>query len=174
MADENIDHSRRSFLSLKRNKATPLRPPWFGNENRFTSICTRCGDCITECPESILFNGSGGFPEVNFDKGECTFCQNCAGACSVNALHFVSGTSPWQLKAIIGQNCIATQGVQCLACVDECPTEAIHLAPETDGTFIPRIQDDNCTGCGACYRVCPVTAIKMQEPVLSGDELPGD
>ena len=52
-----------------------IRPPWSVNEADFTDKCTRCGDCILVCETQIIVKGDGGFPEIQFDKGECTFCQ---------------------------------------------------------------------------------------------------
>ena len=54
-----------------------IRPPWSVNEEDFTDKCTRCGDCILVCETQIIVKGDGGFPEIQFDKGECTFCQKC-------------------------------------------------------------------------------------------------
>jgi len=45
--------------------------------------CTRCGACAAACPETIITAGDGGFPAVDFHRGECTFCGACADACPV-------------------------------------------------------------------------------------------
>lgn len=45
--------------------------------------------------------------------------------------------------------------INCGACVDVCPVEAI-----SEGEDIHVIDQDVCTDCGACDEVCPVDAIK--------------
>jgi Fe-S-cluster-containing hydrogenase component 2 len=50
-----------------------------------------------------------------------------------------------------------THGYGCaLECVDACPEEAIE---EKEG--VVRIDEDLCTGCGACVDACPFGAIKL-------------
>ncbi|NLD18921.1 MAG: 4Fe-4S binding protein [Clostridiales bacterium] len=49
---------------------------------------------------------------------------------------------------IINDSCI-----NCGACIEECPTEAI-----TAGAEKPDIDADKCIDCGACAGVCPVDA----------------
>ncbi|MTI95073.1 MAG: 4Fe-4S dicluster domain-containing protein [Firmicutes bacterium] len=45
--------------------------------------------------------------------------------------------------------------IQCGACVDTCPTEAIS---EGDDKYI--IDADTCIDCGACVDSCPTEAIE--------------
>jgi len=49
---------------------------------------------------------------------------------------------------------ITEECINCGACIDECPVEAI-----TEGDEIHVIDPDKCTDCGACVEVCPVEAI---------------
>ena len=43
--------------------------------------------------------------------------------------------------------------INCGACVEECPTEAIAAG---DGMYV--IDADKCIDCGACVGACPVDA----------------
>lgn len=139
----------------------PLRPPWAIAESLFTEICTRCGDCIARCPENIIKNGRANYPVVDFSAGECTFCEACIEACRPRAL--LKTDRPWQLSADIDTNkCIAYQGVECRSCYDPCAHRAISMPPRPGGISVPRVETENCSGCGACVAVCPVTAISMQ------------
>ena len=76
MAD-GINLSRRGLL---RGRLTTPKPgvqlPWSVSWDEFITDCTRCGDCLTACPEQILVKGDGGFPTVDFLRGECTFCAD--------------------------------------------------------------------------------------------------
>ncbi len=37
-----------------------------------------------------------------------------------------------------------------------------HLNPVHTSNYIPKVNNDACTGCGKCMRLCPVNAIKME------------
>ncbi|MCC4119180.1 4Fe-4S dicluster domain-containing protein, partial [Aromatoleum toluclasticum] len=79
--------SRRGFLR-GRFRADPdmLRPPWAVPEGVFEDVCTRCGDCLKACPPAILVSAPGGYPVVDFSRGECSFCGDCVAACKAEAL----------------------------------------------------------------------------------------
>jgi ferredoxin-type protein NapF len=73
-----VDLARRNFFrGRKASTRLAIRLPWVINEQYFIDDCTQCGDCITSCEEKIIVKGDGGFPEIDFSKGECTFCQKC-------------------------------------------------------------------------------------------------
>lgn len=83
MPDE-IDLARRGlFRGRLRTAEPPVQLPWSVNWSAFVADCTRCGDCLAACPEQILVNGEGGFPVVDFQRGECTFCTECVTVCKV-------------------------------------------------------------------------------------------
>jgi len=144
-------------------RAAPVRPPWALVEERFTQRCTRCGDCLTACPAGILVKGRGGFPQVDFSRGECLFCADCSDACTPAALTVIAGRAPWALRASLDtETCIAFQGVECRACADPCEPRAIRMRPRIGGVSLPEIELSACTGCGACYAPCPVQALRIQ------------
>lgn len=150
--------SRRALFRGRRTATAPLRPPWALAEDEFVSCCTRCDDCIGACPEGIVLRADGGFPAVDFQRGECTFCEACVEACPSGAL--VREGPPWTIRARVDDRCLALNGVHCQACRDACPTQAIRF-PLRPGVPGPVVDDPTCTGCGACVAPCPVDALSV-------------
>ncbi|MCF6191095.1 MAG: ferredoxin-type protein NapF [Cocleimonas sp.] len=164
------DLSRRFFLRGKVSKssqASPLaiRPPWAQIESLFIESCSRCGDCISACSQNIIIKGDGGFPEVSFKQGECTFCTECIKVCETGALDVVisqqADQNAWDLNVSIQSNCLSLNAVVCRACGDNCETQAIQFKLKVGGISEPLISQDDCTGCGACVAVCPVDAVSI-------------
>ncbi len=153
--------NRRKFLTGKfNNKPAILRPPWALSEALFTDRCTRCNGCIEACETGILLKGAGGYPEVNFALGECTFCEACVAHCSSQALS-LQISPPWMLTASVSEACLAYQSVVCMSCRDHCPEQAIRLQPRVANAPLPIIDAQKCSGCGACFAPCPTGAIQL-------------
>jgi ferredoxin-type protein NapF len=159
--------SRRGFLQARfRADVSDQRPPWALAEDAFEARCNRCGDCIKACPTAILVAGGGGYPRVDFSHGECTFCGECVKACEPRALSRDDSTrSPWALRAAIGDSCLAHRGVECRVCGESCSEEAIRFRPRLGAVAQPELDEARCTGCGACYKPCPVSAIGVKNAV---------
>ncbi len=51
--------------------------------------------------------------------------------------------------------CSATQCTGCLACMNSCPTDAISVGADNNGSIAPHIDGAKCIDCGLCARVCP-------------------
>ncbi|MEH6472012.1 MAG: ferredoxin-type protein NapF [Halopseudomonas sp.] len=172
MPQTAFNPSRRQLLRGDTGtKRLPVRPPWSVSELLFVRDCSRCGDCIEQCPEKILIKGSGGFPEVDFQQGECTFCQRCVESCQAPVFHSTE-QAPWQIKAVISDRCITHKKVVCRSCVEQCDPEAISLLPQLGGVGTPTINLDSCTGCGACIATCPTQAISVQTLSTSNKTIP--
>ena len=154
-----VDASRRGFLRGRPRPRVEIRPPWALHESDFIDRCTRCGDCLSACPQNIVVNGDGGYPTVDFSQRECTFCGDCAAACRPLALVRGDRLSAWAYKAQINASCLAQRGVECRVCGDFCDVRAIRFVPRIGSTPLPAIDMDACTGCGACVAPCPTTAI---------------
>ena len=158
---EEIDLARRGlFRGRLRVAEPPVQLPWSVAWPQFSAGCTRCGDCLGACPEQILVNGEGGFPTVDFQRGECTFCGDCVAACKEPLFRPASET-PWQYKASIAANCLANGQVYCQRCQDSCEPRAIRFIPTLGRVPTPVIELDSCNGCGACEQDCPVGSIKV-------------
>ncbi|WP_461534675.1 ferredoxin-type protein NapF [Spongorhabdus nitratireducens] len=155
--------SRRSLLRGRLRNSDAIRPPWSPEEDVFTDLCRRCGDCVAACETGLLINGSGGFPEADFKRAGCSFCEQCVTACSHKVLDATTG-EPWSIIAQIKDTCLAANGVHCRTCQDQCEPEAISFQLQPGGIAQPSIDVSSCTGCGECISGCPVTAIEMQRP----------
>ncbi|HJW25289.1 MAG TPA: ferredoxin-type protein NapF [Rhodocyclaceae bacterium] len=155
-----VDAGRRGFLGGRLRKEAPLRPPWALPEAIFSDRCSRCGDCTGTCPQGILKLDEGGYPIVDFSRGECTFCTACLGACRTGAL--VRGEMPWRLTPAVSQACLPRSGIECRSCEDACPASAIRFVPRLGGPALPAVDGERCTGCGACVAPCPAAAIALR------------
>lgn len=154
--------SRRQFLRGAPGAGpAPIRPPWAVPGSRFAEQCTACRACVDACPERILSVGAGDYPQVDFRRGECTFCAACVEACEPGALGY--GEVPWSNVAGIAATCLTYQGVVCRSCADQCEPAAIIMKLLAGGVALPELHRDACTGCGACVRVCPVSAITITQ-----------
>ncbi|MBV7299418.1 ferredoxin-type protein NapF [Enterovibrio paralichthyis] len=155
-----VDTRRRFFLrSAAKERVQPM--PWIAGWQQFTSGCTRCGDCVRACEEKIIAVGDGGFPTVDFTKGECTFCYACAESCP-EGLFQPETSTPWQQHVAIGDACLAKKGVECRSCSDACEMGAIKFQLQLGKVAQPVITVSDCTGCGACVSPCPVNAIAIE------------
>lgn len=144
-----------------RGERRAVRPPWALEEWLFAARCDRCGRCIDACPQGLLGAGRGGFPKVDFQRGECTFCRACLDRCPRGALRAQDGAAPWQLHAVVGEACLTRHGVVCRSCGEQCERRAIHFRPAAGQAARPEVNPVLCNGCGACVRPCPAAAITM-------------
>ena len=162
--DEPSRIDRKQFLRGDLSgQRSPLRPPWSLAEEAFVEACERCDDCASACEEKIIRKGRGGFPEVDFTHGACTFCGDCLIACKGRALlgDVEDEASAWSLRAQIGTDCLAHKGVVCRSCGERCDTRAIRFQLQVGGAAKPELDEQLCNGCGECFAVCPTKAIRI-------------
>ena len=166
-----VDISRRNFFRARNVNTTPaIRLPWTADEQLFTQGCTQCGNCISACEENIIIKGDGGFPEINFELGECSFCQACVNSCE-ELLFTETNHKPWQVDISIKNNCLTKKQIHCQVCQDACEPQAIHFQYQQASVPQPNISQPDCTGCGACVAICPENAISLTiSPIGATDE----
>ncbi|WP_354625706.1 ferredoxin-type protein NapF [Psychromonas sp. MME2] len=152
--------SKRRLFKHTNNTVIDNLLPWIYQSEALIAHCTQCGDCIDACPEKIVIKGDGGYPSIDFSRGECTFCGKCADICK--APIFVSTElQPWSKKAQVNNSCLANLHVYCRSCADSCEVEALSF--QLGVSNAPLINADLCTGCGACFSPCPTQAIDIKE-----------
>ncbi|MDO6705246.1 ferredoxin-type protein NapF [Photobacterium sp. 1_MG-2023] len=154
------DLARRFWLRQRQALQAP-RLPWMIGDTAFTDQCTRCQNCLKACESHIIVIGDGGFPQVDFQHGECTFCYQCADVCP-EPLFRPRAEAPWSATASITESCLAAQGVECRSCGDACEPMAIQFSLQPGCVAQPEVLAADCTGCGACVSVCPSQAIHIQ------------
>jgi ferredoxin-type protein NapF len=156
-----VDRTKRTSLYNSVLPAALFPPPWALPLADFLSACTRCGDCISACPEKIILRGDGNYPTVDFTGGECTFCGLCVAVCAPRALSLESDP-PWTLVAQIDDSCLTRQNIYCQICGSRCPVHAIEFEPAFGDAPQPRLNTSRCVGCGACVSECPTQAIQIR------------
>lgn len=148
-------------------------PPGSGSVQSFNSRCTSCSLCISACPTSVLQPavlqyGIHGImqPFMDFSSGFCNYdCTICGDICPTDAIkkHSLDDKRKIQTgKSIfVIENCVTyTNGTDCGACSEHCPTKAVHMIPFRKNLVIPEVNQAICTGCGACEYACPVRPLK--------------
>jgi ferredoxin-type protein NapF len=166
--------TRTEFLRGRFKAApAPLRPPWAIEEQAFSQVCGPCDGCRKICPEGIIVKGSGGYPEISFRHGVCSFCQECVKACAVGALRLFDAHgqsmegAPWSAKARISGNCLSMLGTVCRTCGELCEAGAISFRLAVGGIAQAIVDNDLCNGCGACVASCPVGAIEVSRDLAT-------
>jgi polyferredoxin len=153
-------------VPYKRKK--PITPPGSANVNRFNEHCSACHLCVSKCPSNVLQPtlldyGLAGVlqPAMDFQHGYCNYhCTLCTEICPSNALEKVSAKEKRTLQVgyvhYIKENCVVvTDGTDCGACSEHCPTQAVNMQPYKGDLRIPVIDQDLCVGCGGCEYICP-------------------
>jgi ferredoxin len=146
----------------------PITPPGSVDVKRFNDRCTACHLCVSKCPSSVLkptlFEyGLAGMlqPAMEFTHGYCNYhCTVCAEICPTNALEKITTKEKKTLQIgyvhYIKENCVVvTDGTDCGACSEHCPTQAVSMKPYKGDLRIPEINQDLCVGCGGCEYICP-------------------
>jgi ferredoxin-type protein NapF len=116
---------------------------------------------VEACPTRIIVLAEEK-PALDLSVGGCTFCGACSAACP-EAL-FADPPATFDHVIHIADTCLAQAGITCMSCRDFCPEDAIRLRPRIGSAFLPVIEENVCTGCGACIAACPVGAIAALPP----------
>lgn len=156
-----VDLSKRHFFLRKSAVSSTPRLPWIAHPERFTDLCTRCGKCQEACKQQIIIIGDGGYPQVDFQHSECTFCYQCAAVCP-EPIFLPQTEVPWQAKINISEACLAKKNIECRSCGETCETMAIQFQIQLGKVAQPILYLDDCNGCGACVSICPTSAISIK------------
>lgn len=159
--------------TVKENKNYPVCPYGAISLEHFTSYCTACSLCVNACPEHVIIPsineyGLAGImqPRMDYHKSFCNFdCVRCTEVCPTGALLplSVEAKKLTQIGKVnfIKENCIVeTEGTDCGACSEHCPTKAVSMVPYRDKLVIPEVNNEICVGCGACEFACPTKPFK--------------
>ena len=150
------------------NFSPVICPPGSASVERFLDRCTACHLCISKCPTGVLQPafmeyGLAGImkPRMDFNVAFCNFdCRRCGEVCpdgaidllDVNAKHI---TKIGEAHFYPDQCVVVTNGTDCAACSEHCPTKAVFTIPYGNNLRLPSLNNDLCIGCGACENVCP-------------------
>ncbi|WP_083222437.1 ferredoxin-type protein NapF [Ensifer sp. LC163] len=156
--------TRRGLLLGRQADRMRVLPPGVTLES--LTSCTGCGRCVEQCPTHII-SLMDERPSLDFSGGECTFCGDCARACP-EPVFAVEGAARLAHVVAIADGCLAKNNVACQSCRDACPQQAIRFRPRTGGPFLPEVDVDSCSGCGACIGICPVGAIGIAQRLEEG------
>lgn len=164
-------------LALKAEDKYYLRPPGGEDEERFLSLCIRCGLCVKACPydtlelASLLDSPKNGTPFFKPREIPCYLCEDlpCIRECPTKALdgkylQIPKGVEELKMGIAIvdSASCVAYWGIQCDACYRACPLIDRALKLETKRNertakhafLLPVVDHEVCVGCGLCERAC--------------------
>ncbi len=170
-----------------------IRPPGVEND-KFLSICIRCGECSTVCPTNaiqmaVFEGGVEGFwtPVLVPRIGYCDYsCQACGQVCPVAAIPPL--TLELKRVQVLGKaeidrdRCLPwAENTECIVCEEMCPVpdKAIELevveveTSEGEKHLLqrPTVIRKLCIGCGICENKCPVdgqAAIQVSAHTAAG------
>ena len=146
------------------DRKTPLKPFGAKSLKHFSTHCTSCQLCVSQCPEHVLRPSTKletlMQPEMNYTDGYCRMaCTRCSEVCPAGAIKPITQEEKTAISigvaVVLKDNCVG-----CGSCARHCPSAAISMV---DGK--PAVNESRCLGCGACEYYCParpVTAIYVE------------
>lgn len=158
---------------ISTRRKTPISPPGSLSASHLLDKCTSCHLCVSKCPSNVIqpaFTeyGFAGImqPVLGFERGFCNYdCTICSDVCPSGALLPLTVAQKHQNQMgqvrFIIENCIVyTDGTSCGACSEHCPTQAVSMIAYKGDLTIPQTDVNICVGCGGCEYICPATPNK--------------
>ena len=149
-------------------REVPITPPGSRSVKDFYRHCTGCQLCVAECPNNVLRPSTDlehlMQPQMSYEKGFCRpECTRCSELCPAGAIEKITREEKTQYHIGTAQVnpelCLTATGKSaCGKCSQACPSGAIKLVAYGENR-IPAIDEEVCTGCGACEYLCPVRPI---------------
>jgi len=102
------------------------------------ATCHQCEDapCLNACPTGAIFHDN---QIIQVDQSRCIGCKNCVIACPFGAMEVVSHPARRVFAGIEMQNGVKAEAHKCDLCIDRaagpacvqvCPTKALHVMDE--------------------------------------------
>lgn len=148
-------------------------PPGSQNVRRYTGRCISCHTCVSVCPTHVLQPsffalGVSGFlqPVMDYKTGYCEWeCNRCSQICPTGAIGPIALEEKKRIQMGTVQfdkdRCVVfTEGTDCGACAEVCPSQAVRMVPYKNGLTQPTTEPEICSGCGSCEYACPVSLPK--------------
>lgn len=139
-----------------------IRPPGALPPEQFLEKCEKCAECGKACPPGVIMlvdkpgEPDDGTPVILPASQPCHLCDGypCAAACPSGALITPeAGTAKIGLAKLYRPECLNSSAARCSFCVEYCPKKGSAISAGLDG--FPKINLDECTGCGVCEYYCP-------------------
>ena len=147
-----------SLANSKEKQESLIRPPYYKDIDSFHKECLTCNsECATFCEEKIIVIQEDSTPIIDFSKGGCTYCDECANKCPNDVLKVENRTNINIKVEIDILRCMSWHNTMCFSCKDPCLDNAIEFL----GMFRPSINETLCTSCGFCLNICPSNAIRI-------------
>ncbi len=167
---DTVATNRSGFQNARRY---PISPPGSISIDHFKSLCTACHLCVTACPTHVLYPtlfdyGLDGIlqPKLNYDASFCNYdCNICTLICPSGAILPVDVAAKKLIQIgrthFVKEDCVVIdKKKECAACAEHCPTKAVRMVPYEGKLKLPELNNNFCTGCGACEYACPTTPRK--------------
>lgn len=156
-------------LVASKPKVTGIAPPGAVSIEHLKKNCTACHACVAACPNNIIHPSTSEYgldgillPVLGFKHHFCGYeCNECSKVCPNDALKPITLeekqlTQIGQVEFFLEKCIVHTDGTDCGACDEHCPTKAITMVPYGEtGLFIPAVNTNLCIGCGGCEYICP-------------------
>lgn len=134
--------------------------------------CLGLGDCIRVCPQNAISIDEEKHIAI-IDREKCNGCGLCIPECPQNLIGLVPKETKvaylcnyQSLRDIPGREKCDFGCIHCRKCFIACEEENIHAIEWDKERACPIINQDKCTLCGSCIKICPQNTladfIKMQ------------